>query len=91
MSEIKQRVYCMKCKKELTDVEDLEICECGSKNFIYGRTVVVENGKFMCECGSDTMKMNAHIDMSSKHITTYYCSNCGEPISTETYYESQYI
>lgn len=91
MSEVVQRVYCTNCNRELTEVEDLTVCDCGSRDFMYGNTLVLNDGKLMCECGSEMMEMVAHMNMSPKFIKTYRCCCCGATISTEIYYESQYI
>lgn len=86
MSE--QKVFCMKCKKDLTNIEKLNQCECGSKDFIYGDTVTMSEGKFLCNCGCTEMEKIAHINMNPTYITTYECCECGAKISTETYFES---
>lgn len=85
-----QKVFCMACKKDLSDVEHMEMCECGSKNFIYGNTVTSTEYGFGCSCGCSKFKMVAHINMNPKYISTYECIECGETISTEVYYESPY-
>lgn len=85
-----QKVFCRKCKKDLSDIDNLNECECGSKDFIYGKTVVATDKGFRCSCGNELFKMVAHVDMTSRHISTYACEKCGESISTETYYKSPY-
>lgn len=86
----KQKVFCMKCKKDLSDIENLKECECGSKDFVYGDTVIKKEKGFGCSCGATQMKNVAHINMNPTYISTYECSGCGAKISTETYYESLY-
>ena len=86
-----QKVFCMDCGKDLTGIENMEQCECGSKNFIYGNTVVKTEKGFACECGFEQMEEVAHINMAPKYITTYQCCGCNSSISTEVYYESPYL
>lgn len=85
-----QKVFCRKCKKDLSDIDNLNECECGSKGFIYGKTVVATDKGFKCNCGCEKVEMVAHFNMNPKYISTYKCHDCGATISTETYYESQY-
>lgn len=89
--DMKQKVYCMKCGKDLTGIENMEQCECGSKDFIYGETVVKTEKGFACKCGSEQMEKCVHINMNPKYITTYKCCGCGARISTEVYYESPFV
>ena len=87
----KQKVFCMKCKKDLSDkTEKFDECECGSKAFVYGNTVVKTEKGFACSCGCEQMQMVAHLNMSPKYITNYSCKKCGAVLSTETYCESYY-
>lgn len=85
--ENKQRVFCMECHADLTDVENLEKCECGSKNFIYGETLVLKDGELQCECGSNKLYSQVHIDYTDRAVTTYTCLGCGAAISTEVHRE----
>ena len=85
-----EKVFCLKCKKDLSDIKDLKECECGSKNFVYGNTVIKTDNGFGCSCGSDKMSKVAHLNMNPTYISSYQCCGCGATISTETYYESPY-
>lgn len=86
----KQKVFCMECQKDLSNIENLSECECGGRNFIYGFTVVKTEGGFACSCGSTQMKQTSHINMNPTYISTYQCCGCDANISTETYYDSPY-
>ena len=88
------KAYCMKCGKELTDIEKLkecEECECGSKSTIYGTTVVKTANGFGCSCGSDKLRMIGHMNMNPIYIKEYQCLGCGAVITTKTYYKSPYL
>ncbi|CAM2999966.1 hypothetical protein HAHI6034_11070 [Hathewaya histolytica] len=43
------KVYCMKCKKEVS--EDTNRCECGNRSFVYGNNFYLEGEKVICNCG----------------------------------------
>lgn len=86
----KQKVFCMECKKNLTGIQNLKKCTCGSRDFVYGETVVNTENGFGCSCGSDQMKKVAHVNMNPRYLSSYQCCGCGATISTETYYESPY-
>lgn len=88
-----EKVYCMRCKKDLSDLAavDIEQCpECGGKNFISGNTVVLTKDGFQCKCGG-VLRKTGHFNMNPRYITTYGCEGCGNLIVTETYYESPYV
>jgi hypothetical protein len=87
----KQKVFCMECKKDLSDkTEKFDECECGSKNFIYGNTVEKTEQGFACSCGCSQFRMIAHVNMNPRYIKTFSCDKCSASVSTETYYESPY-
>lgn len=90
MDKQKQKVFCMKCKKDLSGIQNLKKCKCGSRDFVYGDTVVKTEDGFACSCGNAQMKKVAHINMNPTYVTTYQCCECNASISTETYYESPY-
>lgn len=86
-----QKVFCMKCKKDLSDIKNLKKCKCGSRNFIYGDTVVSTENGFACSCGCTQTEWKGHFNMNPIYVTTYQCIDCGASISTETYYKSPYM
>lgn len=83
-----QKVFCLDCKKDLSDKKDLKRCSCGSRNFIYGDTLVYEDGTFRCSCGSTAFSWNGHANLNPRYLTSYACANCGASIGKETYYKS---
>ena len=85
-----EKTFCLKCKEDLSDVKKLKKCKCGSRNFVYGNTVIKISNRFGCSCGSETMNKVAHINMNPRYISSYQCDGCGATISTEIYYESSY-
>lgn len=85
--ESKQRVFCSDCFADLSDVENLEVCECGSKNFIYGETLVSKDGVLQCECGNNRMRNVVHMDFTDRFVNTYRCVGCGAAISVEGHRE----
>lgn len=85
-----EKIFCLKCKEDLSDVKNLKKCKCGSRDFVYGNTVIKTSNWFGCSCGSETMSKVAHINMNPRYISSYQCDGCCETISTETYYESPY-
>ena len=79
--------YCMDCKSDHSDKQKEEICECGGRNFIFGDTVVLEDGKFKCSCGSDEFRLIARVNMNPVYNGTYMCSKCGAIVVKQLYLE----
>lgn len=83
INKIYKREYCMSCKQE--NPQDREICECGSRNFIFGDGIVYKDGKFKCECGSEEFKFGIHLNMSPIYETVYTCLGCRTTVRTQEY------
>lgn len=89
----KEKIYCMKCKEDLSDLAetDIEQCPyCGGRNFISGKTIILKKDRFQCKCGG-VLRKAAHMNMNPRYITAYNCEGCGHVIVTEIYYESPYV
>lgn len=85
-----QKVFCLRCKKDLSGIENLKECECGSRSFVYGHTLTKTEDRLGCSCGSNQMEKIGHLNMNPTYISTYKCCKCGATISQEIYYESPY-
>lgn len=81
--------YCMECGEP--NPPDQEICKCGSRNFVFGNDFKYENGKAICDCGNDKFSMIFHMNANPYYTKNFKCSNCGNLIATQTYYESPYL
>ena len=80
--------YCIACGKE--NSPDKEICDCGSRSFVFGKDFTYTDKKVVCNCGSDTFGMTTHINMSPIHNKIYKCSECGNTIGVQTYCDIAY-
>lgn len=85
-----QKIFCKECKMCLTDIDPLEECECGSRNFIYGDTLVKVGEEIRCNCGATQMNKVAHYNLNPRYISIHKCCGCDATICTEVYYESPY-
>jgi hypothetical protein len=85
-----EKEYCLKCGKE--NIKNKDVCECGSKDFVYGNnfTYTVKDG-VVCNCGNKMFEKISHINANPHYITTYACTECNNTVVTETYYESPYL
>lgn len=79
--------YCMKCKNEVN--KDTQRCECGGKFFAYGDKFHLGEKGIVCDCGNDKFKSNMHMDFNDKAVTGYVCTQCSNPISTESYRDEE--
>lgn len=84
-----EKEYCMKCGN--LNPQDREICECGGRNFVFGNNFTYENKKVVCGCGNDKFQMTFHMNANPIYTKNYKCSECGNIIGTQTYYESPYM
>ena len=75
--------FCMNCKQE--NPQDRAICSCGSRNFIFGDSIIYKDDKFQCDCGSDNIQFSSSVNMSPIHNTTYICLKCKSVIGMQTY------
>ena len=82
--------FCMVCGEP--NPPDREICECGGRNFVYGRnfTYSKEDG-VICDCGSKEFQMTFHMNSNPIYTKNYKCVKCGNLIGVQTYYESPYM
>lgn len=88
-----QKCMCMKCKKELGDLEinNDGTCPhkgCEGKFFVYSDgdfTINEEEGKVVCGCGEEKFEGFMHMDMTKKAVNNYKCTGCGNVIGTEIY------
>jgi hypothetical protein len=88
-----QRVYCLKCKKEIIDCdnkEEVQICNCGSKQFVFGEEKSFnfdKDGNIVCKCGGNAFKETMHLDYTNRYSTTYICAKpgCNTIIGVEGY------
>jgi acetone carboxylase gamma subunit len=73
----------MNCKKEVS--EDVKECECGSKFFAFGEKFHFGENGIVCDCGNDKFRGNMHMDYTHKAVNNYVCTQCGNPVGTESY------
>ena len=85
MDKSLEKIFCARCKKDLSEIEKLEQCECGSRDFIFGKTIIPSDNGFVCSCGSTKLQRVEYIRMPSKFITSFKCVNCGADIGMEVY------
>ena len=85
-----QKVFCLKCNKDLSEVRNLISCECGGRDFIFGKTIIRRSDRFSCNCGNSEFKRISHMNMNPTYITTYECTKCNATVGKEIYYESPY-
>ena len=91
MSKKYKYEWCMSCKTDHSDKQKEEICQCGGRNFLFGDTIVLEDGKFKCSCGSEKFQQMFHMNRNPIYDTTYKCIKCGATIGKQVYYESPYL
>lgn len=84
-----QKEYCLVCGKP--NPPERAICDCGGRNFIYGRNFKYEDKKAICDCGCSDFAMTIHIDGKEYHTTNYVCKKCGNVIGTQTYCKNEYL
>lgn len=77
--------YCMKCKQE--NPQDREICDCGSRTFIFGDNIEYKDGEFKCDCGCvlGRFKFSNHVNMNPIYNTTYRCGDCTKFVGIQSY------
>ena len=87
-----QKCHCMKCKKELGDLEINEdgSCPhegCEGRSFVYAdnNNFTFDGNNIVCQCGSKLFKNSLHMDFTNKYVNNYQCSDCGSTIGTEGY------
>jgi hypothetical protein len=81
--------YCMKCSTEVS--QEQEVCECGSKSFVFGNAFTYEDKKVRCACGNDRFEMVMHINRSPYYNKTYRCGDCGNAIGVQRYVPNPYL
>jgi hypothetical protein len=82
--------YCLKCKIDHSDKQDEEVCECGSRDFIFGDKIAKSEQGFSCGCGNPKLKMTCHMNCDPIYNSTYVCENCGAVIGKQVYLEDSY-
>ncbi|MFW6007725.1 MAG: hypothetical protein ACOCP8_00560 [archaeon] len=81
-----EKEYCMKCGE--INPQDKEICECGSRKFIFGDNFTyTKDGGAVCGCGNNKFKKTFHLNRAPIYDTTYQCS-CGNTIGVQVYVET---
>lgn len=78
--------FCLRCKKP--NPPEREICECGSRNFVYGNNFSLKDGGVHCDCGSTSFNMVLHTNSNPSRYV-YKCSNCNNVIKKEYYKENE--
>jgi len=76
---------CLRCSKELKDKEK---CTCEKSQelgqaIIFGDDISVVGTGIACKCGIKELQFVSHVNMVTKHITTYKCAECGNLIGKE--------
>ena len=77
-----QKSFCIKCLKEVSS--EVQQCECGGTYFAFGK-LKIEDGKILCQCGSEKFKTGMHMDYANKATTTLICTKCNNVCGTENY------
>lgn len=85
----KEKEYCMSCGED--NPSDREICECGGRNFIFGKNFSLKDKKAVCNCSCDTFELVLSINRSPFHDKTYKCNKCDNTIGVQVYAENEYI
>ena len=83
--------WCLKCGADRSNKQEEEVCECGGKIFLFGDTIILEYGKFKCNCGSEEFQKVFRMNRNPIYDTTYKCNRCGATIGKQVYYESPYM
>jgi DNA-directed RNA polymerase subunit RPC12/RpoP len=83
--------YCMECGKDHSDKLSEEVCECGSRNFIYGDSLVKTDKGYDCGCNNPMLEVKLRVCGSPLSNVTYVCKNCGAQIGQQIYYENPYL
>lgn len=76
--------FCMECGIENPQTQ--EICNCGSRHFIFGDHINLVDKQIICDCGGKEFQMTISLNMSPFHNTTFVC-NCGKHFGMQTYIE----
>lgn len=71
---------CMKCKRECSENEIL--CECGSRYFISGNKISLDEKGVKCDCGSRKFRSTSFMDYTDKAVNGYTCIKCGNTVTT---------
>jgi mRNA-degrading endonuclease HigB of HigAB toxin-antitoxin module len=82
-----KKEYCVKCGNK--NVQNKEICDCGSKNFIFGNKFSYKDKKIICDCGSNEFQMIFHCNRDSIHNQTYECVKCKNIINYQCYIDDK--
>lgn len=75
--------FCTTCKKE--NPPDRDTCECGSRNFVYGGDISLEDDKLICRCGKTEFEFKLHINGGKIHERVFVCRSCSNVVKFQTY------
>jgi hypothetical protein len=73
------------------NLENTKICDCGSKNFVFGYNFTYTNKTVKCNCGNDEFIMTFHLNNNPIYTKNYQCTKCKNIIGMQTYYKSPYL
>lgn len=89
-----EKEFCLACKKP--NPVDREICECGGRNFVYGRDFslilnpLTNETEIVCDCGGKEFSLKVSLGFTKYHERKYKCAKCNNVINIQENHESEY-